>query len=273
MQNEDTVKAAARTMCAHFLSKNVKVTHTLMLEAIAAGFGLDCWRELKAVIDAPRAVPKTVFEEGQSRQWTIDAIYLDNNQQYGDTLFARTALEAAIRVQVERLTDFCQVGILNVADQNGENRLSPDFHDELAITTPRVALEKLRTAVSTWGGNGLTPKEQLAFDWLNELLYETDKLEAGRTKDSYAFLAENPNFLQVKTRKDLTEASASKALEILCTAVERNPIFKGNVLNMERGNEELARAIYHIRALTEYFADAVNENLYAPDLDSTLAVD
>lgn len=275
MSNEDTVKAAAHKMCAHFLKKQIKVPHTLMLEAIAEGFGLDCWRELKAVIDAPRAQPKLVLVEGQEQEWSVDAIYLDNDQQYGDTMYARTALEAAVFVQIERKTEFCQVGILNVEDENGENILSPSFAAEVETSTPRKALESLRTAVATWPMRDLTVKQLRAFDWLNELLYDQEQEEAKNgqgKKDSFDFLEENPHHPAV-TEESSEGATPSQALLILCDAVESNPIFKGNVANMERGSEELAKGIYHVRALTEYFTDSVNSNLEEPDLEPTPLAD
>ena len=135
---QDSIKAATKRMCASLGAKGHKVPHTAMLEAIAEGLGLDNWRMLKAVIDAPRAKPEPEVPVlpplGEWQTWIVDGIYAENNQQYGDEFRGRTPLEGAINALMDRLTDFgLVIYIRDVADANRVNRLSPSYITEIEL--------------------------------------------------------------------------------------------------------------------------------------------
>lgn len=162
MDYQDTIKAAAKRMCEQLEAKGVHVKHTQMLEALATGFGLDSWRELKAVIDAPRAPAKpTVPPVGELQEWVVDGMYYDNQQQYGDSCMARVPLEAAISTIMERRTDCgLEIGILNVYDRADVCHLSPSFMTEIELYSTKEAFKRLYNAVADIAG--LTPDQSIS---------------------------------------------------------------------------------------------------------------
>lgn len=266
MSNEEIVKAAVGRMCAYFSERNIKVKRTMMYEAVADGFGLDSWRELKAVIDAPRAEPAVkVPALGEWQQWRVDAIYTDNDQQYGDSFSGRTPLEAAINAQIERLTDFGnEINIVSVSDEAGKCRLSPSYITEIELCANDAALKALARALTSLGGTVLVdPQLRRSVEWLYDDVLDGDLEDPDVGKFDHV-----PDTLAYLTDYDLldeTEAGVSDAetnpdaptvrLNALCELLESA---HGGIVALESKNEELATKVFQIRAMCGYFGAIFN---------------
>lgn len=133
VQPQDDVwqlKTAARQMSEFLATKGVELSHATALEALSASLGVRNWRTLRAKLSAkPRKV--------DGPQYLVNAVYTDNDQLYGDHLDASSPLEAAIAVQLERLTDagwITAVSISDVVDRyTGQTVLTPTFLNELDL--------------------------------------------------------------------------------------------------------------------------------------------
>lgn len=259
-QYSDAVKAAAKRMCGVMATKGLTVKHSLMLEALAAGLGLDNWRKLKAVIDAPRATsaPTAVKLSEEFQKWAVRALYLDNQQQYGDYFYGRTPLEAAVSALVERLTDCgLEIGILEVLDTNDVCHLSPSMLDEIRLIDNYRAFALLREALSGMHdsedrpsfetGNGLAwlayVLDQVGQDGCEELT-DWSALESARPDADDPFLLEG------------TELTPTGVLEMLCKAVETR---HGGVLKLEAESPDLAFALYQVRAICSHFGAVLDD--------------
>lgn len=261
--NQDIVKAAATRMCQLLGAKGVPVKHGLMLEALATGFGLDNWRTLKAVIDAPRAAsqpaPKTLPPLGVSQVWLVDAIYFENNQPYGDDYFGRTALEAAYAAMVERLTDFnLDIGIYEVSRAADDpDSLMPSSTEEFELKPSWNVLKDLLNAVPS--ADNLTPELATAYRWLAKVVqsYAPDKSLKGDPGPLHDLLDYEANGVPQKpgTIGEPSTLTPTKALLLLCDCVEAR--FE-TVMQMEDIDEELACTCYQVRAMCEFFESALN---------------
>jgi hypothetical protein len=277
---QDTIKAAAKRMCATLEAKGHKIAHTAMLEALAQGFGLDNWRTLKAVIDAPRA-PATapakpvVPELGQWQTWSVSGIYTDNNQQYGDNFEGRTPLEGAVNALMDRWTDFHnEIHICGVEDASGKSRLSPNFITEIALVHNDKALRTLaRQAVAVhaaqhpqqpygpelaWllaelGGVLEEPAPRSMFDPVTDVFeHLTDYVGLDESRHP---ASEHP--ARIGDQPD--SKTPRQALEYLLDLVEQH---HGGVVKLEAAYEELATRLYQVRAMCTYFGKVVDD----PDL-------
>jgi hypothetical protein len=287
---QDNIKAAAKRMCASLGAKGHKVPHTAMLEAIAQSFGLDNWRTLKAVIDAPRAKPEPEVPAlpalGEWQRWNVDGIYVDNNQQYGDEFDGRTPLEGAINALMDRLTDCGNViHICNVLDANRVNRLSPNYITEIELAPNDTALRTLlreATRVHSEKAEALrTPDWNRALAWLHAQLdgqmeEPTPKLFTPRTdlfedltdwynaeQQQKAGVGKPPQYIQ-----EGTTVTATETLELLCAEVENS---YGGVVKLEELGDandnvlSVAKQLYQIRAMCSYFGDVVNDQDFGFD--------
>lgn len=259
-QHQETIKQAARRMCEHFDANGVKVKHSLMLEALAKGLGLDNWRTLKAVIDAPRAPAapaKKSLPLGEEQQWTVHGIYTDNDQQYGDYFSGRTPLEGAINAMMDRLTDCgLEIYITEVLDADGECQLSPSFITEITLMENARALKQLLKALPS----ALLPAQEQARQWLDTALKAippNDKLPELTDWDDL----EKALSSETATIAADSELLPTQALEQLCDAVEEAA---GGVLSLEKSNETLAKACYQVRAMCGYFEDLLNSDERSP---------
>lgn len=258
MEYQETIKAAAKRMCEQLESKGVPVKHTQMLEAIATGFGLDSWRELKAVIDAPRApeTPKCP-PLGEMQEWTVDALYTDNNQQYGDSTTARVPLEAAYNVIVERRTDFGnEVCVLDVSDMAGVSHLSPSFISEVqgrCVHTTFVKLFEAASKVPT-----PTDDAKLALTWLGLVLKTYEEDNSLEELLEWNKLESLSGYGKSHTPAPIVEGSTllpSRALNLLCTAVESHI----GLLTLVETDDELAGCIFQIEAMCGYFEAVLDD--------------
>jgi hypothetical protein len=284
---QDSIKAAAKRMCASLGAKGLKVPHTAMLEAIAEGLGLDNWRTLKAVIDAPRAKPEpeapVLPPLGEWQMWTVDAIYADNNQQYGDNFEGRTPLEGAINGLMDRLTDFGNViNICDVSDANGGNCLSPTYITEIQLVANDTALRTLlREALRV---NGEKSVEQRSAEWVQAVTWLHAQLDGKMEEpvptwgvpreDAFEELTDwHAAEEQMKARsgkatgyiREGTTITATQTIEFLCTEVEQS---YGGVVKLEELGErndnvlDIAKQLYQLRAMCGYFEDVVNDQDY-----------
>lgn len=279
MTNEKTVKDAARRMSEYLATKQTKVSHAQMLEALAVGFGLDNWRELKAVLDLPRMPKKATIPEGAMRRYIVDALYVENNQQYGTSVDARSPLEAGIWVCMERLTDFgLHVNILNAKTEDGPSE-SYSYPEDPLMAHFRAFI-RLHLAVAKF--TELTDEEQMAAIWLKELienyiplldapgLLKQDRIPSWETSLSdYSYVEDTLGCVVSDNNRiafTITSLDAVGALKLLCNKVVGS--FK-NVVEMERADEKLACAIYQVEALVEYFPEAVNNELCMYEADES----
>lgn len=148
---DQDVKTAARLMANHLKAAGFDVSHSLALETLAVSFGLNNWRTLKAKLEPlatgaqAAAKPQVLVLDGP--RYEVLAQYTDNNQMYGDLVDAECPLEAAIYVQLERLTDagwITAVQVLEVVERATKERvLSPGFSDELDLVPMPEAVTRV----------------------------------------------------------------------------------------------------------------------------------
>lgn len=283
MTNEKNVKNAARRMSEHLAGKKIKVSHTLMLEALAVGFGLDNWRELKAVLDLPRVPPKKVIPPNEPQGYIVHAQYVDNNQPYVVEMGGRTALDAAIAASVERLTDFGnRVRILEVRD--GDDESGEDFYEQELLTENFRAFIRLHLALqSVQKSQPFIGEALVASQWLEALITPyLDLLPSSIFDDvktypvwedsltDYAYVSTTLGFnISDKNRiAENTSLDAVRALELLCARVfDAYP----NAAALEVEDDNLAKALYQIESLVGFFPEAVNNELCDFDVENTEA--
>jgi len=147
-EETQALKTGARALSAFFEARGTPVSNSVALEALAASLGLNNWRTLRAKLQAPTVAPPApepdVFSDGV---FSVDAIYRDNDQLYGDFMNGVSALHAAILVQMDRLHDCgsaTEVSILGVEDRRTKKLvLSPNYPHELDLLETRAAIEVL----------------------------------------------------------------------------------------------------------------------------------
>lgn len=259
MEHQETIKQAARRMCEHFDANGVKVKHSLMLEALAKGLGLDNWRTLKAVIDAPRAPAapaKKALPLGEWQQWTVHGIYTDNDQQYGDYFSGRTPLEGAINAMMDRLTDCgLEIYISEVLDADKECQLSPSFITEIVLLDNVTALTRLLKALPADLDASLVQSRE----WLQTVLKAQPQGDRMTELTGYFELEEAS--AETATICEDCALLPTQALELLCEAVESAA---GGVVALEKANEKLATACYQVRAMCSYFETLLNSAECSP---------
>jgi len=277
--NVDTIKAAAKRMCASLEAKGHPVPHTAMLEALAQGLGLDNWRKLKAVLDAPRAQPEppkpTVPPLGEWQTWTVHGIYTDNNQQYGDDFRGRTPVEAAYHAMMDRLNDFgLMIHIRDVDDLSGENRLSPgDITDIHTYANDTVLRTLAREAVKAHESSSSTEPYSPQLTWLcAEFDGNLDEPEVKLFEDRKDVLEHLTDYDTngdhgYKHPARITDADDGptpvQALEFLLDQVEQ---FHGGIVNLQEcvdktydtKLETMLRHLYQVRAMCSVFETVLN---------------
>ena len=271
--NEDTVKAAATRMCKLLGDKGVPVKHSLMLEALATGFGLDNWRTLKAVIDAPRAPEVEPLPPlGTYQDWIVDAVYSDNDQPYCDTYSGRTALEAAYTAIMERLTDGnLDIGIYVVAREDKKHGLYPNNIHEYAVDATWYALKELANAL-TLNESDLAGNIGVSYRWLNEVVRQYRPSEEQIKQGNYGPLDDlvdcdnNEAAGKYGSIGDQSNLTPTEALLLLCDRLEAQ---YASVMAMENSDEKLACICHQVRAMCGYFESALND----PDVSLLTDID
>lgn len=269
--NQETVKAAATRMCKLLTDKGVPVKHSLMLEALATGFGLDNWRTLKAVLDAPRAPNKPALPaNGIWQSWSVEALYLDNDQPFGQDYEGRTALEAAYAAIMERRTDFnLHIGIFSVTRDDDLYGLWPNSTYEYKLKPNWNVLRELGDSIAPVA-HTLTGDLAVSYRWLVEVVRENTPpgLAKGDTKDegplSELLDYEANATTEFGTIGELSALVPTQALFMLCEQVEAQ--FE-SIVKMESVNESLACTCYQVRAMCAYFEGALNGEDVSPLVD------
>ncbi|MCC5610987.1 hypothetical protein LC612_30620 [Nostoc sp. CHAB 5834] len=262
MENQNAVKNAAKAMCAHLETKGVKVGHSLMLETLAKGLGLDNWRELKAVIDAPRLKPPVSIPEGQLQSWTVDGMYLDNNQPYGTKIEARTALEAAAMAIIERYTDGCLLlGIFEVEPViPGPRSLVPWSTSAYR----KLPVRDILMTVTKWGSllKNPSPQAKQTVAWLLQELEEAKRLFATLTETRAEIEEEHffDDMLDAFTpptedAQDLPKPTPSEAIHQLCEDIFAE---HSGAPQFEEVDESAAFALHQANALCGYFSELLD---------------
>lgn len=208
-ETEETklLKTGARALSEFFATRGTEVSYSVALEALSASLGLKNWRTLRAKLQAPD-VPVPAPKDVSGGVFSVDAIYTDNDQLYGDYSDGISAIHAAILVQMERLHDagwITEVGITCVTDRRtNQVLLCPNYPDELNLVEIRKAIEVLcrlskphlgeppkrgvqeaeewdrnRLAIEFWEavvhvptGTGEEPKNEASVKELNGIYYE-----------------------------------------------------------------------------------------------------
>lgn len=266
MENQEIIKKAARAMCESLKRQGTVVSHSAMLEALAAGLGVDNWRKLKAVIDAPKsqgarvltAVPQASTPNGVMQVWDVEALYLDNNQPYAEKAGARTALEAAYLTMVERLTDFgLRVGICTVENGDKSLGLYPYSVTEYELPALGEALSELLAKAQAL--SQLDTEDTELVKWLD------DELTAeGRTKAEFNELLDHSIFENCinsdpQPIRPGHPLKPTEALLRLCSLVEDEA---GGVVHLEATDEPLAIHLHTLRAVCEHFGEVLNSEDY-----------
>lgn len=266
MENQNIVKNAAKAMCAHLETKGVKVGHSLMLETLAKGLGLDNWRELKAVIDAPRLKPPVSVPDGQLQSWTINGLYLDNSQPYGTEIQARTAMEAAAMAIMERYTDGClELGIFGIEPVvPGPRPLFPWS----ATAYTKLPVRDLLATVAMWGSQLKHPSRQAqkTLAWLQSemeevkrLFAELPKVEAEAEEKQY-FEEMIDAFTTLQRPEDaqgLPKPTPGEAIQQLCENIFAE---HSGAVQFEEANPTVAFALHQANALCEHFSGLLDLN-------------
>lgn len=265
-KNEDVIKAAANRMCEQLAGKKIKVSHTAMLEALATGFGLDSWRELKAVIDAPRGAKPTEKEEvpplGEWQKWDVDAVYLENSQPYGQDFSGRTPLEAAINCLVERLTDFGnEMGIFSVTREGDGEALLPSSLNEIELHGNGVALRTLMEKAKDLEYETLSEAAKLAFDMLKLNFESGDFDESMSDLTDWHPLEKLPH----DHAEPVTEGESITPTQALVELLDAVETHLGGVVKMEKDDtweSPLSIQIYQVRAMCAYFGPVIDSSHY-----------
>jgi len=82
--------------------KGIVVKHSVMLEALSAGFGARNWRTIRDKLNVPE-ISLPTMESLQGLRWQVDAQYLDNEQQYSGFYAGENPIEAGINAHIERI--------------------------------------------------------------------------------------------------------------------------------------------------------------------------
>jgi len=137
------LKKSARRLRKFLANRGVQLSHTLSLEAVSHSVGAMNWKTLRAKLGMSDKTP--AFE---GPRYLVNAIYRDNQQLYSDSVDADTPLQAALWVQLERLTDggsITSVDITEVIDRANHANivLAPSYLEDLQLESFVGAVDKL----------------------------------------------------------------------------------------------------------------------------------
>lgn len=148
-QELEMMKDGARRMQDFLKEKGLDVKHSLMLEAISAGFGSRNWRTVREKLNAPLGGKTVTLEELGGCRWAVHGVYCDNDQRYTGYYAGETALEAQIFAQVERLfaEDGAKIEVTTVIDQlTGQSADEESFTFDTALVNVTTMLQRLAVA-------------------------------------------------------------------------------------------------------------------------------
>jgi hypothetical protein len=175
----DMMKDGARRMQEFLQNNGVEVKHSVMLEAISAGFGSRNWRTVRDKLNAPVGGRAVTMEQLHGFRWAVHGIYCDNDQRYTGFYKGETALEAQIIAQVERMfaEDGAEIKVSCVVDRlTGEGADAESFVSESAIVPVSTMLRRLAVAARRTLGErpqrGVEEAEAWDFDNLAINIFE-----------------------------------------------------------------------------------------------------
>lgn len=145
----EMMKDGARRMQDFLKEKGLDVKHSVMLEAISAGFGGRNWRTVREKLNSPLGGTTATLEELGGCRWAVHGVYCDNDQRYTGYYAAETALEAQIFAQVERLfaDGGAEISVTTVIDQlTGQSADEESFTFDTALVNVTTMLQRLAVA-------------------------------------------------------------------------------------------------------------------------------
>lgn len=141
---QEAFKKAAQQLAKFLETRGAKVSYGVALEALSKSIGYENWRTLRSKLKAGDAAPKKSKVSGP--RYSVNAVYLDNNQLYGDRLDASSPLEAALIVQLERLSDagsITEVEVTDVIDRyTGQSVMAASFVHSWSLVPVTEAIAK-----------------------------------------------------------------------------------------------------------------------------------
>ncbi|MDO8416610.1 MAG: glyoxalase superfamily protein [Agitococcus sp.] len=139
----------ARGVQAALAKHGIEVKHGVMLEALAAGFGARNWRTLRDKLGPTgAAIPAPIKSSDLiGGRWQVFATYADNDQSYSGYYGGKSAEEAMVHAQVERIfAEFAgDIFVNSVQDRTGVCKPAI-FGDEDNNTCHAEALSRLMRA-------------------------------------------------------------------------------------------------------------------------------
>lgn len=271
----EMMKDGARRMQEFLQNNGVAVKHSMMLEAISAGFGSRNWRTVRDKLNAPANRVVTLEDLGGLR-WAVHAIYCDNNQRYMDYYKGETALEAQIIAQVERF--FSEEGSLEievscVVDRlTGEGADEESFASEASIVDVSKMLQRLAVAarrnLSEPPQRGVAEADAWDSDNLSiEVFEELLGVENGKLTFDQEFLTKELNQLWYEDQPDgktciqffsYTDLRGEEWSEVSPTGeldAMVNIALRGGI---EKLTDDEKICVYQARAIIEYGHDRFN---------------
>lgn len=205
----EMMKDGARRMQEFLQNNGVAVKHSMMLEAISAGFGVRNWRTVRDKLNSPVRRVVTLEELGGLR-WAVHGVYCVDNQRYMGYYKGETALEAQIVAQVERLVadDGAQIEVSCVIDRlTGEGADAESYASEASIVDVSKMLQRLAVAarrnLSAPPQRGVAEAEAWDSDNLSiEVFEELLGVEDGKLTSDQEFLKKELNQLWYEKMPD-----------------------------------------------------------------------
>jgi hypothetical protein len=260
----DMMKDGARRVQEFLAAKGIDVKHSMMLEALSAGFGSRNWRTVREKLNAPSAAAPTL-ESLDGLRWHVFAVYCDNDQPYNGYYPGSSAHEAMVTAQIERKFDD-EGSIIDVhyvsdrltigKDQDTYSFDDPNFvarkHSEALLQVAKYARQcmgeyraKSVEEADQWDRRQafLEVIEETLADKINcELLDDTDKF----TRDEQGFNGVH-SFTWTDSRgEDFEGVTASEVLAELLDIIRP--------FGVEHLSNPMKTHIYHAEALLKYAA-------------------
>jgi hypothetical protein len=245
-------------------AQGIAVKHSMMLEALSAGFGSRNWRTVRDKLNAP-SVPKPTLESLDGLRWHVFGLYCDNDQPYNEYYSGESAHEAQVIAQIERMfaEDGSDINVNYVMDRLtvGADAETHCFdHADCATGSHSEALlavaEYARKCLGEYRGRSIAEaeewdrqqafievfEEQLAGRVICDLVDEIDRF----TKEEQGFNGDH-SFTWTDSRGvDFEGVTASEALETVLDIIRP--------LGVEQLSNEMKTQVYQARALLKYAA-------------------
>jgi hypothetical protein len=260
----EMVKDGARRVQEFLAAKGIEVKHSMMLEALSAGFGSRNWRTVREKLNAP-STPKPTLESLDGLRWHVFGVYCDNDQPYNEYYPGECAHEAQVIAQIERMfsEDGSDIDVNYVMDRltSGADAETYCFdHADFVTGSHSEALlavaEYARKCLGAYRGNSIADAEDWDRKNAHIEVFEEGLTDAATcsvvddiskfTKEEQGFIGDH-SFTWTDSRGvDFDGVTATEAL--------------GTVLDILRPvgvaqlSDEMKTHVYHAKALLEYAA-------------------